>query len=52
LARAAARALLERAEWHVKTAIVMHALHVDCGEARRRLNAADGKVRRVLEGPA
>lgn len=49
LSRDAARALLERADWHVKTAIVMHRLGLDSDEARRRLNAHQGRLRRVLE---
>ncbi len=48
LDRAAAAALLERAAWHVKTAIVMHHLGIDADAARRRLAAVDGSVRRVL----
>lgn len=49
LDRAAATELLADADWHVKTAIVMHRLGVDLAEARRRLAAAGGFVRRVLE---
>jgi N-acetylmuramic acid 6-phosphate etherase len=49
LSRAAARALLERADWHVKTAIAMHHLHISADEARRRLAACDGHLRRVLD---
>lgn len=49
LSRAAARALLERADWHVKTAIAMHRLGLDADEARRRLDAHQGRLRRVLE---
>ena len=43
-----ATALLDKADWHVKTAIVMHYLGVDRGEARRRLEAAGGLVRTVI----
>jgi len=50
LPRDGAAALLEKADWHVKTAIVMHHLAVDADEARRRLAAAGGFVRAVL-GP-
>ncbi len=50
LARDDARALLERADWHVKTAIVMHCLGASADEARRRLAACEGHLRRVLAG--
>jgi N-acetylmuramic acid 6-phosphate etherase len=50
LGRAAATALLERADWHVKTALVMYRLGLDAETARRRLTAAGGHVRRVLGG--
>jgi N-acetylmuramic acid 6-phosphate etherase len=43
--------LLDAADWHVKTAIVMHHLGVDRGEARRRLDAAGGLVRTVIPNP-
>lgn len=46
--RADARDLLERAEGHVKTALVMGKLGLDVSEARRRLAAADGVVSRVV----
>lgn len=49
LTREQAGALLERADWHVKTAIVMQRLGVDATEARRRLDSAGGSVRQVLE---
>jgi N-acetylmuramic acid 6-phosphate etherase len=49
LARESAVELLQRADWHVKTAIVMHRLGVGREEAARRLSAASGHVRRVLE---
>jgi N-acetylmuramic acid 6-phosphate etherase len=50
LAREPAAALLAEADWHVKTAIVMQRLGVTGDEARRRLAACDGHLRRVLEG--
>ena len=49
LSREKAVSLLERADWHVKTAIVMHRLHLDAAEARRRLEQCDGFVRRALD---
>lgn len=49
LTREQSAALLDRADWHVKTAIVMQRLNVDAPEARRRLDEAGGFVRRVLE---
>lgn len=49
LDRSAAAGLLERADWHVKTAIVMHVLGVQRDEATRRLAAAGGHVRAVIE---
>lgn len=49
LSRERARALLDAADWHVKTALVMNRLRVSCDEARRRLAAHDGFVRRVLD---
>jgi N-acetylmuramic acid 6-phosphate etherase len=52
LAREPAAALLERAAWHVKTALVMHSLNVSPAEARQRLAEHDGFVRRVLEQAA
>lgn len=48
--RDAATQLLERADWHVKSAIVMHHLGVDRDEAARRLAAHNGFVRLVLAG--
>lgn len=48
LARPAAADLLDRADWHVKTAIVMHHLGVSAAEARTALQAANGQVRRAL----
>ena len=44
--------VLEEAEGHVKTALVMHLAGCDSQEARRRLKAADGFVRVALETPA
>lgn len=49
LSRNQARALLENADWHVKTAIVMHHLHLDRDQAQRRLEACAGHLRRVLD---
>jgi N-acetylmuramic acid 6-phosphate etherase len=48
LSRAAAQELLERADWHVKTAIIMYRLRISADEARQRLAACDGHLRRVL----
>ena len=45
----AARALLDRADGHVKTALVMELAGVDAAAARRRLDAADGFVRPAIE---
>jgi N-acetylmuramic acid 6-phosphate etherase len=45
----AARALLDRADGHVKTALVMELAGVDAANARRRLDAADGFVRPAIE---
>lgn len=44
----AASTLLERAEGHVKTALVMHLAAVDAVDARQRLAAADGFVRDAI----
>jgi len=41
---------LGRAGGHVKTALVMIKAQVDCDEARRRLERADGFVRAAIEG--
>jgi N-acetylmuramic acid 6-phosphate etherase len=49
LSRADAATLLERADWHVKTALVMHHLGVGAEEADQRLAACGGFVRRVLQ---
>lgn len=46
--RDAARALLARADGHVKLAIVMHKLGLDADAARARLADAGGVVRRVV----
>src|SRR5688572_16520876 len=51
LGRAEAAALLERAEGHVKLAIVMHLRRVDVKEARRLLEGTLGRLRDAL-GPA
>jgi N-acetylmuramic acid 6-phosphate etherase len=48
--RAAATTLLERADGHVKTALVMQGRGVDRAEARRLLDEAGGLVGRVVEG--
>ncbi len=48
LPRDAARVLLERANWHVKTAIVMQRRGLDRDAARQRLNECDGQLRRAL----
>lgn len=48
LDRIGAGSLLERADGHVKTAIVMGRLGVDAEEARRRLNEAGGAISRVV----
>lgn len=47
---AAATELLQRADGHVKTAIVMHHLGLDAPAARAALDAAGGHLRTVLEG--
>ena len=49
LPREAAAELLERAQGHVKLAIVMQKLGVDAAAARRRLEAAAGRLREALE---
>lgn len=46
----AAAEFLEKAEGHVKTALVMILAKVDAAEARQRLDAADGFVRLAIEG--
>lgn len=40
---------LQASKWHVKTALIMIIANVTVHEARRRLKAADGFVRRALE---
>lgn len=49
--RDVARALLQRAEGHVKLAIVMHKLGLDAEAARARLEAGGGVIRRVIAEP-
>jgi len=49
LDREAALGLLERAEGHVKTAIVMQSLGAELTAARARLDRAGGVLRRALE---
>jgi len=44
-----AESLIHEADGHVKTALVMGLLHCSKGEARERLERADGFVRRSLE---
>lgn len=46
----AAETLLDAAEGHVKTAIVMELAEVDAAEAKRRLEESDGFVRSALTG--
>jgi N-acetylmuramic acid 6-phosphate etherase len=41
--------LLRRAEWNVKVAIVMHKRRLTGVEAKNRLRAAEGSIRRALE---
>jgi N-acetylmuramic acid 6-phosphate etherase len=48
--RDAVASLLDQAEGHVKTALVMHGLSVDRDEARELLDQAGGVVGRVLPG--
>lgn len=50
VAREEARQLLEAAGGSVKTAIVMHALHIERDEAERRLAGAGGVIRRIVPG--
>ncbi len=50
LSHSDAAALLERAG-SVKTAVVMHKLNLDKGEAEQRLQAARGRLRAALESP-
>jgi len=46
--RSGARALLDAADGHVKTALVMGRLGVDAAEARRRLHEAGGVIARLV----
>jgi N-acetylmuramic acid 6-phosphate etherase len=46
---AAAEQLLLTTDWDVKTAVVMALAHVDAAEARRRLAAVRGHVRKALQ---
>lgn len=48
LDRQQAMALLQKAEGHVKSAIVMHRWSIDLPEARRRLEQHDGSLRKAL----
>jgi len=48
---AVAAELLQGADGHVKTALVMGHLGVDAAEARRRLDAASGRVSEVVGAP-
>ncbi|MBW7906320.1 MAG: N-acetylmuramic acid 6-phosphate etherase [Phycisphaerae bacterium] len=48
LPRDAAQRLLDQADWHVKTAIVMHRLGIAAPEAQRRLALCAGSVRRAI----
>jgi len=47
---AEATSLLEAAEGHVKTALVMHLADVDAPSAKDRLANASGFVRHAIEG--
>ncbi len=49
---AAAARLLDEAGGEVKTAVVMHALGVPAGQARRRLADAEGRLRQALAATA
>jgi N-acetylmuramic acid 6-phosphate etherase len=49
LSRSAAADLLSQADWHVKTAIVMHGISASAADARRRLEACGGSVRCALQ---
>ncbi|MBL8879643.1 MAG: N-acetylmuramic acid 6-phosphate etherase [Phycisphaerales bacterium] len=51
LDRTAAHALLGRADWHVKTAIVMHHKRVEADAARDLLDKSGGKTRIALGAP-
>jgi N-acetylmuramic acid 6-phosphate etherase len=41
--------LLRRAQWNVKTAIVMHKRRLTYGDAKARVRAAGGSIRRAIE---
>ena len=49
LEREAAAELLQRADGHVKTALVMHLAGVDREEARRRLESHEGRIRAAVD---
>jgi len=51
IGRADAGDLLDRAEGHVKTALVMGAHGIDRTEARRRLEEAEGVLARIIDEP-
>jgi len=42
--------LLEKADGHVKTALVMALANVSAEEARQRLTKADGLIRKAISG--
>ena len=44
-----ASTFLEKAEGHVKTALVMIKANVDVREARKRLEKSDGFVRKAID---
>jgi len=50
LDRGESQALLERAGWSVKTAVLMHMRGVEAGEAERRLSEAGGRLRDAIGG--
>ncbi|HLL88487.1 MAG TPA: N-acetylmuramic acid 6-phosphate etherase [Tepidisphaeraceae bacterium] len=52
LDRDAAADLLNRAEGHVKVAVVMHKRQVDAGRARELLDACGGRLREAVAEPA
>ena len=49
VSREEARALLEKADWHVKTAVVMQKLGVEADAARAALERNDRSIRKVLK---
>lgn len=51
LDRPAATALLDRAEWHVKTAIVMHHKRIEAAVAHELLAKSGGRIRAALASP-